>query len=163
MKAVPLINDNVGGVNVEALSDVYDGNDRKIIKQGDAVHLMGNNAYWYLRDRDITEFASADLRLARQKQYLTAFVVAAKSAFKEDIGVVSDIYNSITPYMTTDVTFDEVAYLAPEIVDYSFDSNSFYMIEGETVQGEEFEEYYVDEEALYDLIINIFYKEVEHD
>ncbi|MCR5798815.1 MAG: LCP family protein [Lachnospiraceae bacterium] len=160
MKAIPIINDTVGGVNVEALSDVYDEKDRKIISQGEAVHLMGNDAAMYVRDRDTGEFGSADVRLARQKQYLTNFVSQAKAAAKDDIGVVSELYNQLMPYMTTDVTFDEVAYLAPEVTGYTFETDGFHMIKGETVMGEEFEEYYVDEEALYDLIIDVFYKEV---
>ena len=35
------------------------------------------------------------------------------------------------------------------------------MIEGETKMGEEFEEFYPDEEKLYDLIISVFYREVD--
>ena len=38
--------------------------------------------------------------------------------------------------------------------------NHFYSLKGETIQGEEFEEFYVDEEALYELIIDIFYEPV---
>ena len=160
MKAIPVINDTVGGVNVQALSDVRNDKDVLIIKKDSAVHLMGKEAYWYVRDRDMSEFASADMRLARQKQYLTAFVAQAKAAVKDDAGVISQLYNDITPYMVTNVTFDEIAYLAPEVVSYSLNANGIRMIPGETVMGEEFEEYYVDEEGLYDLIIDVFYKEV---
>lgn len=161
MKAVPIINDAVGGVDVVSLSDITeDKHDKLIIKEGESVHLMGDYAYWYLRDRDMDEFASADLRLSRQKQYLNAFVGQAKSAIKSDLGVVSELYNDVLPYMTTDISFDEVVYLAPEMVNYSFDDSSFYMIQGETVMGEEFEEFYPDEDKLYEMIINVFYNEV---
>lgn len=161
MKAVPIINDAVGGVDVVSLSDITeDTRGKLIIKEGEAVHLMGDYAYWYLRDRDMDEFASADLRLSRQKQYLNAFVGQAKSAIKSDLGVASELYNDVLPYMTTDISFDEVVYLAPEMVNYSFDDSSFYMIQGETVMGEEFEEFYPDEDKLYEMIINVFYNEV---
>ena len=160
MKAVPIINDAVGGVDVVALSDVKNMSQKRIIKEGDLVHLTGDMAYWYVRDRNMGEFASADKRLDRQKQYLKEFVSKAKKGVKEDIGLVGELYNDITPYMTTNVTLDELIYLAPEMVNYSFDSNSVYMIKGETVKGEEFEEFYPDENQLYDLIINIFYEEV---
>ena len=163
MKAIPIINDAVGGVNVEALSDVKNSRGRKLISKGDAVHLEGEDAFWYVKYRDVNEFASADMRLARQKQYLVTFIAQAKAKAKDNIGIISDLYNALQPYMTTDVTFDEVAYLAPELVGYSYDESSFHIFEGETVMGEEFEEFYPDEEALYDLIINLFYKEVETD
>lgn len=160
MKAIPIINDAVGGVNVEALSDVMNSRHRTIIKKGDAVHLEGEDAYWYVKYRDTKEFGSADLRLARQKQYLTTFMSQAKAQAKDNIGIVSELYNDLIPYMTTDVTFDEVAYLAPEVIGYTYDESSFHMIEGETVMGEKYEEFYPDEEAFYDLIINIFYDDV---
>ena len=161
MKAIPILNDAVGGVNLQAIEDVYNGNNKRIIKEGETVHLKGDAAYWYIRDREYEEFGSADRRLARQKQYLTIFLSQAKSAVKEDIGLVSTLYKDITPYMTTNVSFDEVAYLAPEVAGYTFSEGSFYMIDGETKMGEEFEEFYPDEEALYDLIISVFYREVD--
>ncbi|MCR4650856.1 MAG: LCP family protein [Lachnospiraceae bacterium] len=160
MKAIPIINDSVGGVEVVALSDVHYGN-KKVITEGEEVLLNGDQAYLYVRDRESDEFASADVRLSRQKQYLTAFLTKAKTAASKDISLVGELYNDITPYMTTNVTFDEVMYIAPEIVNYSFDSSSFYMIKGETVMGEKFEEFYPDEDELYDLIIDVFYKEVD--
>lgn len=64
--------------------------------------------------------------------------------------------------MVTDITLDEVAYLAPAALDYQFGGEgSFYMLEGETVMGEEFEEFYPDEDALYEMILEIFYEPVE--
>ncbi len=158
MSAIPMINDAVGGVEVTVLEDLTN-KDPKLVKD-ENVHLMGETAYWYIRERDTNVFGSADARLARQKQYLSAFIKAAKSAAKEDISVALNLYQAIAPMMTTDISANEVAYLAPTLLDYQFDSNSFYMIEGETVMGEEFEEFYVDEDALYEMILNIFYEEV---
>ena len=160
MKAIPIINDAVGGVNVEVLNDVYKGK-KLYFKQGENVHLEGEDSFIYIHNRDINEFGSADKRLARQKQYLTTFMSQARAMAKDDIGIVSELYNALIPYMVTDITFDEVAYLAPEITGYSMNEDSFHTFEGETKMGEEFEEFYPDEQALYDLIINIYYKEVD--
>ena len=122
---------------------------------------MGQSAFWYVKYRDTKEFGSADMRLARQKQYLNSFIGSARKAAKKDVSVVLDLYSAISKQMVTDVTMDEVAYLAPILVDYSFDSDSFYMMEGETVMGEQFEEFYANEDALYELILDVFYEEVE--
>lgn len=161
MSAIPTINDAVGGVDVTVLEDLT-RKDSTLVKGAD-VHLMGESAFWYVKYRDTNEFASADNRLARQKQYLNAFIGATKRATKEDISVAADLYQAILPQMVTNVTLDEVAYLAPILVDYQFDKDSFYMMEGETVMGEEFEEFYVDEDALYEMIIEVFYEEVENE
>ncbi|MDO4304914.1 MAG: LCP family protein [Bacillota bacterium] len=159
MSAIPTINDAVGGVDVTVLEDLTK-KDAALVK-GARVHLMGQSAFWYVKYRDTNEFASADGRLERQKQYLNAFIGEAKKAAKKDITVALDLYKAVSPQMVTDITVDEVAYLAPILTDYRFDSDSFYMPEGETVMGEQFEEFYVDEDNLYEMILEVFYEEVE--
>ncbi|WP_330585071.1 LCP family protein [Parablautia muri] len=161
MSAIPAVNDAVGGVDVTVLEDLTSKD--KSLKEGERVHLEGESAYWYVKYRDTSIFASADLRLARQKQYLTAFIDEAKHAVKNNLSVALELYQNISPQMVTDVSLDEVSYLAPIIVDYSFGSDSFRMLEGETIMGEEFEEFWADEEALYELIIDVFYEEVSAD
>lgn len=163
MKAISIINDAVGGVDVVALSDVKDKAKKKLLSEGDSVHLLGDTAYWYIKYRDVEEFGSADVRLERQKQYMNAFISKAKSEAASNISIIAELYNDILPYMTTDVSFDEVMYLAPNIINYTFDDNSFYMMQGETVMGDEFEEFYPDEDKLYEMIINVFYDEVDLD
>lgn len=161
MSAIPTINDAVGGVDVKVLEDLTK-KDKSLVKD-ERVHLMGKSAFWYVQYRDTSVFASADLRLARQKQYLNSFIAAAKKAAKEDISVVLNLYQAVMPQMVTDVSLDEVAYLAPILLDYRFGTDNFYMMEGEMVMGEKFEEFYPDETALYEMILEVFYEEVNLD
>ena len=51
--------------------------------------------------------------------------------------------------------------LAEMSADYTFDESHMYTIPGETVQGEVFEEYNVDDPALYEMILEIFYEPVD--
>ena len=51
--------------------------------------------------------------------------------------------------------------LAEMSVDYSFHESNMYFVPGETTQGEVFEEYNVDDAALYEMILDIFYEPVE--
>ena len=81
MKAISTINDAVGGVEVTVLEDLT-RKDKSLVKDA-KVHLTGKTAFWYVQYRDTTVFGSADLRLARQKQYLNGFVAAAKKAAKD--------------------------------------------------------------------------------
>lgn len=159
MKAIATINDAVGGVEVTVLEDLTK-KDKSLIKD-EKVHLMGESAFWYVQYRDTTVFGSADLRLARQKQYLHGFIDAAKKAAKENISVILELYQAVMPQMVTDVSLDEVAYLAPLLVDYRFEPEGFYTMEGETVEGEQFEEFHADETALYEMILEVFYEKVE--
>lgn len=159
MSAISTLNDAVGGVDVTVLEDLT-ARDRTLVK-GETVHLMGESAFWYVKYRDTTVFGSADMRLERQKQYLKAFAAKAKEAVGKDPSVALDLYNDIRPQMVTDITADEVVYLASALAGFRFEEGNLYTLKGETVQGEKYEEFYADEDALYQLIIEVFYEEVE--
>jgi hypothetical protein len=48
------------------------------------------------------------------------------------------------------------------LLEYEYSEDDMYSVPGETTVGEDgYEEYHVDEEAFYDLIIQVFYEEVE--
>lgn len=159
MSAIPTINDAVGGVQVTVLEDLTQ-RDQSLV-EGESVHLEGESAFWYVKYRDTNVFGSADKRLERQKQYLTEFIGAAKSAMKKNPAAAVNLYQAVSGQMVTNVSIDEVAYLAPLLAEYKFQSDSFYMPEGETVMGDQFEEFYVDEDALYEMILDVFYEEVK--
>lgn len=157
MGAIPLINDAVGGVEVTALEDVINSD----IKKGQTIRLQGKQAYNYLHNRDTKSAQSAFRRLERQKQYLNAYAKTATAAMKKDITLPVTLYNTISKYMVTDISVDEVSYLATQASGYHFGEESIRSLEGEIVKGEKFEEFYVDEKALYELILQVFYEEVE--
>lgn len=159
MAAIPELNDALGGVDVMALEDL----SSRIpgAAEGNLLHLEGMDAFWYVKYRDTEVFESARGRLARQKQYLTAFVKQAMEATKKDITLPIDLYGKLKQYMVTDITTDEVMYLAGQVTGYSFEQDGIYTLEGTTVMGEKHEEFYPDEEALKDLMIRLFYRQVE--
>lgn len=159
MAAIPELNDALGGVDVTSLEDLHV--KIKGAREGAELHLMGMDAFWYVKYRDVEVFESARGRLARQKQYLTAFVGKVIAATREDITLPINLYGKLKQYMVTDVATEEVAYLASELIHYSFDQNSIYTLEGTTKMGEKHEEFYPDEEAKRDLMIRLFYREVE--
>ena len=63
--------------------------------------------------------------------------------------------------MVTDIGVDEISYLASQAAGYHFSEESLRSLQGATVQGEIYEEFYPDEQALYELILEVFYEEVE--
>lgn len=158
MDAIPKLNDAVGGVTVEVLDDIIYPEFDMWMHQGDTVTLHGEKAYWYVRLRNENVFNSNALRLNRQKQYLNAFIAKAKSQIVSDVRVAVDLYNTISDYMVTDINLSSFTYLVTEFSGYSFDVDHIYSLEGETVMGVQFEEFYVDDAALQDLIIRIFYE-----
>lgn len=168
--AVSIINDKVGGVDVEVLEDMPEKNKAFVL--GNTVHLDGKLALQYVRERDYYQLGSPTLRLKRQKQYITALIQAAKTCVKQDPLLVTDLYNSITKYMNTDVTVDEAVYLVRQALDYQFDGDSFYLLQGDDVSvpftrkdGTEdfYDDYYLREDSIRQVMIDAFYDEVKID
>ena len=159
MSAIPQINDAVGGVEVTVLDDITKMD--KTLKKGEKVHLMGKSAFWYVKYRDTNVFGSAAGRLERQKQYLTAYVGQAKKAFKQNPSLPLTLFQTLREYMTTDLNAEKVTYLATMAAGFDFGGTDIRKVPGETVMGEEYEEFYVDEDALYELMLDVFYEEVE--
>ena len=155
--AIPQINDAVGGVDVECLTDLTYRREGWTV--GAQLHLEGLEALDYVRLRDMSIFESARGRLARQKQYLSAFMNKVVAATKKDITVPVTLYKEVSEYMTTDITADQIVYLTSQLLNYKF--GEIYTLEGETVQGERFEEFYPDYDKLKDLMLQIFYTPVE--
>ena len=69
-----------------------------------------------------------------------------------------DVYDSISDYLVTSVDFTS---LITELMNYDFSENQMYTVPGETVMGEEYEEYHVEEDAMQKLLIQVFYTPVE--
>ena len=161
MGAIPALNDAVGGVQVTVLDDVIYPEYDMDLHQGDEVTLTGHQAYWYVRGRNENVFNSSSLRLERQKQFLTTFIAQAKNKAVTNPSIAVDLYNTISKYMVTDIDITKFIYLASEALGYNFDIDHLYTMQGETLMGDKYEEFYVDDDALYQLIIDVFYEPVE--
>lgn len=158
MGALPYMNDAIGGVKLTVLEDVMYPLQGVTLSKGDQVTLNGMQAYYYIRGRDTSQFDSATGRLHRQEQYITCYIQQLWDASRNDPLKVLDVYDSIAEYMVTNIDFVS---LVTELTDYDYSERRVYTVPGETVMGEEFEEYYVDEDAFLDLIYEVFYIEAE--
>ena len=158
MDALPIINDAIGGVTVEVLDDLSNTAKNVSLKKGETVTLTGDEAYVYLRSRDTSVFDSAGERLNRQMQYMTALFAKMKTVTESNPSIFKTINSSIKDYTVSSMDFVKLAEMS---VDYTFDESHMYTIPGKTVQGEVFEEYNVDDPALYEMILEIFYEPVD--
>ena len=80
---------------------------------------------------------------------------------KKDVTLPVSLYQAFKPYMVTDISVDEISWLASRLTSYKCDENDIYTMEGITIKGQRFEEFYPDEEALQELIIKVFYREID--
>lgn len=162
MGAIPTVNDTVGGVTLKVKYDLPAAGQYRSLRKGDTVTLSGDDAYWYTQHRDINDDFSANERLERQLQYLIEFIPSLQERVKEDPKSIASVYNALSPYMVTDIGLNEAVYLGNEAAQFSFDSANIYQMKGESIIGRSgFEEFIYDEDGLYDLIIDVFYTEVD--
>lgn len=162
MDAIPEMNDAVGGITVNVLDDVIYPEYDMDLHQGDTVTLTGRQAYWYVRLRNENIFNSNELRQQRQKQYIQSFVSKVREEAAEDLNVPVEIYRILDKYMVTDINESSFSYLVTETYAYDFQLDTIYSLQGEVIQGNQFEEFYVDDDALQELIVELFYEPVEN-
>ena len=154
--AIAILNDAVGGVEVNVLEDLSSGRYAELV-EGKNVTLFGDMAEYYCRTRDSYSVDANNYRMARQKQYLMAFMQKALELVRADLGISLELYNTAKPYMITDIGVNEVTYLATTVTGYGIETDAIKSIPGEVVLEEDHAAFYADETALYELILNTFY------
>lgn len=161
MNSIADLNDMVGGVTVTVPEDLA-AMQPKLFTAGEVQTLKGELAYHFVHDRDFqsTDVASNNKRIARQKTYAVAFVNQFKQGMKEDMTLPVKLYQTAEKQMVTSISLDQAVYLCTEYMNCSFDMDNIYTIDGEVTMGEKYAEFNVDDEALYQLILDVFYEEV---
>jgi len=152
MDAVPVLNDWVGGVTVEILDD-FTALDSSMIP-GELVRLDGAQALTYVRTRYGLDDSSNLDRMERQRQYAEEWIHSAQGLLN-DAQAVADLVVQLDGYYHSDCTVDELASYA-EGLSLS-PSTMVYQIEGDTMQGDVYMEFHVDEEYLQQLVLELFY------
>ena len=158
MKTISKLNDAVGGVTVT----VPEGEDiSDELKAGTTVTLTGDTAETFVRYRDNEEHGSNNQRIIRQKQFLINFFSQAVTAMQENVSLPATLYQDFSKEMITNIGLDNAVYLMTEAAGMSFGDENLMVLQGEAKAGDVYDEFYVDDAALYELILNVFYTEVK--
>lgn len=161
MNSIADLNDAVGGVTVTVPEELA-AQQPKLFTAGETVTLTGELAYHFVHDRAYksADIASNNKRIARQKAYAVAFVNQFKQGMKEDMTLPVKLYQTAEKQMVTSISLDQAVYLCTEYMNCSFDTENIYTVDGEVTMGEKYAEFNVDDDALYQLILDVFYEEV---
>lgn len=148
------------------LVDVVDGvtvtpaTSFSVFTEGKPVLLKGWLTEQYVRYREHTVEGNNE-RMQRQNQVLKELVKTALERAKSDKNYVLSIYDSVKDNATTNLDASMIVYLAMVASNLSFDG-SIINVPGESVMGaQNHAEFYVDEDALFELILDVFYIPVE--
>ena len=125
--------------------------------KGAKITVTKENAEQIIRHRDTDVSQSAIARTNRQKELMKAVSDCAREKSTQDADFIVDMYDSLKPYMVSNIGNDVLA----DLLEAKFDSETGVIdIPGEGVEGELYDEYHIDETSLYELVLQMFYEEV---
>jgi len=168
ISAIPDINDSVGGITVDIPEDLTKWNLN--MKAGTTDYLLkGEDAVIFVARRDTSIDDSAIGRMKRQVQYLKKLFPAFKERTTQNPMYPITLYNTEADKVSTNLTIDEMTYLAKLLLDLELNEDKISSVPGTMkriepgeIEDYEFEMgYIVDEDALKQLIIDRFYTEAE--
>ena len=156
MDAVPVLTDAVGGVPVVVEDDFSAMTDQLPMGQ-EEVTLRGDLALTFVRGRGSMGGEKTNLnRMARQNAYLQGLYRQLQGA-AQDEGFLTQLLLELSPYLDTDCTAAQLNDLYQTVVQDRLEVLD--APAGEAVEGSEFMEFYVDEDALRQTVIDLFYEQ----
>ena len=141
----------MGGVTLTVPEDYTDIDPA--FKAGETIVLAGEQAEKYVRYRDVNVSGSNTQRMERQAQFMEAL---ARQMQGKDTGWYRQLLEGAKEYITMDLSVDEMERMKSYEMKETIEK-----VPGEVKQGEEHDEFIVDNEKLRDLVIKLFYKPVE--
>lgn len=108
LNGIAPINDAIGGVMVKSSIDIPQFG----IETDKVVTLKGDMAESYVRARSMTDIEGSIDRIGRQVQYLESFASQTIPAAIINFATVANLYNVGAQYSQTNMTVQEVTYLA---------------------------------------------------
>lgn len=144
----------VGGVTVTAL-ETFDE-----FTEGQTVQLTRSNTEMYIRHR-AHDTEGNNQRMERQKQVLMAMARAMLTKVRQQPISVLTVYDAVKRNVTTDLNTASILYLGRTAAGMQL-NDDMKKVAGESVLGEgNHAEYLVDETALFELILSVFYEPID--
>lgn len=149
MDAVAQFNDMIGGVEVTVLDD-FSGIDDTLV-QGEKVTLKGEQALTYVRSRQGVGDGTNVGRMERQRQYIEALIAQTRRYMEQDAAFSVNSVAKLAEYMVTDRSVNQLEKLMDKMALYRWEG--IRTIEGRSEMGEDFMEFYPDEQSLKQQVI----------
>ena len=159
LEIIASLNDEVGGVTVTIPTMGMEQADPEFVF-GQTVRLKGEQAERFVRFRDTERDNSAISRMEQQKLYISGFFQAVKEKSRTESNISEHLFEMSQDYMVTDMAKDEYLKLSINALEgEGLTSASFKMAPGTGTATETYDEYYVDQEALVPILLDLFYRE----
>ena len=157
LDGIPVLNDAVGGVTV-TLEDDFSALDPSMTA-GATLTLVGEQAELYVRGRKDIGVGTNEARMARQEQYISLLMDALRAQVSADKEFAGTLYDELEPFLTTNISRGRMINEVWAAKDY--ERCEVVKPDGvHTVGSDGFMQFYVDEAALRQSVIGLFYEEV---
>ena len=157
--SMPYINNLVGGVEVTVPNNDL-AEEYPELYEGAQVTLDDTTIKPFLQYRDTSIDFSNEGRMERQKAFAMSYVNKVKSMDKNQIEKLWDSLDTMKDYLQTSITKNQYINLADFIKKSELTDDSCIKLEGQDQVGKIHDEFYPDEDALQQLIIDLFYEKV---
>ncbi len=154
MDAIAIVNDSVGGVTVNVTDD-FSQVDASI-PMG-TVTLEGRQALNYVQTRMGVGNQLNISRMGRHTEYMKGLMEKLVEQVSRSDTFVMKLYDQMAEYLVSDCSLTVISNLLERCGDYTLEE--ILTPEGSNVLGEEYYEFYVDEEKLDELVLHLFYAE----
>ena len=154
MDAVSILNDAVGGVTVTVEDDF--SNVDPTIQMGQMT-LWGDQARVFVQSRSGVGNQLNLSRIRRQQEYMKQFLPALRASAQRSSTFVMRTYEAVSEYVVTDMTASVVSRLMEDYSDFQL--KDVILLEGENVLAEGHYEFYVDETALEEIVLERLFAE----
>lgn len=155
MAGIAPIVDSIGGVEITVMQDYTEIDPA--FTEGSTLTLNGEQAEKYVRSRDITVTGSNNSRMERQTQFIQALLSKVQESEDQGDSMLQSFWTAGESYMTTNLDMNMMEKISSYIIEPEILS-----VPGEVVAGEEHDEFYVDDDKLQKMIVDVFYEEVGH-
>lgn len=159
MSVIGAAADSLGGVKLTSLDDVIMF-DKSVLHEGEETTLFGRYAEYYVRYRDKKRLDGNIDRMERQKQFVDVFVKQVLQTAKGDIPKILDLYQTMMDYTQTDLSLADVTFLVSTFIGNGA-SISFDTLPGTLQASGKNAIYYLDETALYETVLDVYYTRVD--
>lgn len=152
MTAIPTINDLVGGVPVTIEDDLTPADPTLI--QGKTIRLNGKQAEHFVRARMVLADDTNIARMRRHRTYIESFRNCARDAMASDPQFPLHVLETMDGALQTNMTAQQLSDMMTSLNEYTI--KPIQTADGELVVGEEFYEFYVNEDSLWKIVCEAY-------
>ena len=156
-ESMKYINDIVGGVQVTVPNDDL-AEEYPEMHKGNVVEITDDNVETYLRHRDTAvDFSNAG-RIDRQRSYIAAYLQKIQQLLPDGANDIWRAFERMAPYIQTSITKNKYIQYMNLLNTVGYSDTDFIKLEGEYKTSDLYDQFYVDEDALRRLVIDLFYE-----